>query len=83
MKKWFFTIKIQLEDTTNTQQPKTLESAFSLQEEIDYLWEENHAKTKIIKQLMDMKVTPSNINIATGTCSSKVASTHIYCVNSI
>ena len=30
-----------------------------------------------------MKVAPSNGNITTGTCSSKVASTHIYCFNNV
>ena len=32
-------------------------------------------------QSTDMKVAPSTSNITTGTCSSKVASVHIYCVD--
>ena len=62
----------------NTQEPANRKSVSSLQEEIDYLREENHAKTEIIKQLTDMKVVPSNSGITTGVCSCKVASTHTY-----
>ena len=63
---------------TNTQEPTNRKSISSLQEEIDYLQEENHAKTQIIKQLTDMKVVPSNSDITTGACNGKVASTHTY-----
>ena len=62
----------------NTQEPANRKSISSLQEEIDYLREENHAKTQIIKQLTDMKVVPSNSGITAGACSRKVASTHTY-----
>ena len=66
----------------NTQEPAKRKSISSIQEEIDYLREENHAKTQIIKHLTDMKVVPSNSDITTGACSCKLASTHTYCVNS-
>ena len=66
----------------NTQEPANRKSISSLHEEIDYLREQNHSKTQIIKHLTDMKVVPSNNDIATGACSCKLASTHIYCVNS-
>ena len=66
---------------TNTQEPGNRKSISSLQEEIDYLREENHAKIQIIKQLTDMKIAPSNSDITTVTCNCKVASTHIYRVN--
>ena len=66
----------------NTQEPANRKSISSLQEEIDYLREENHAKTQIIKHLTDMKVVPSNNDITTGACSCKLASTHTYCVDS-
>ena len=66
---------------TNTQEPANRKSISSLQEEMDYLREENHVKTQIIKHLTDMKVAPSNSDITTGTCSCKVASTHTYCVD--
>ena len=59
----------------------TLKSISSLQEEIDYLREDNHAKIHIIKQLTDIKVIPSNGNITTGTCSFKVTSSHTYRVD--
>ena len=71
-------IKKQLEDMTNTQEPAKQKSISSLQEEIDYLREENHAKTQIIKQPTNMKVVPFNSDIITGGCSCKVASTHTY-----
>ena len=66
----------------NTQEPANRKSISSLQEEIDYLREENHAKTQIIKPLTDMKVVPSNNNITSGACSCKLASTHTSCVDS-
>ena len=66
---------------TNTQEPANRKSISSLQEEIDYYSEENHAKTQIIKQFTDMKVVPSNSDSTTGACSCKVDSTHTYCVN--
>ena len=56
VKEKLYIIKKQLEDITNTQEPANRKSMSSLQEEIDYLREENHAKTQIIKQLSDMKV---------------------------
>ena len=56
----------------NTQEPANRKSISSLQEETDYLREENHAKTQIIKQITDMKVAPSNSDITKGTCSYKV-----------
>ena len=59
----------------------TLKSISSLQEEVDYLREDNHAKIHIIKQLTDIKVIPSNSNITTGTCSFKVTSSHTYRVD--
>ena len=65
----------------NTQEPANRKSISSLQEEIDYLREENHAKTQIIKHLTDMKVVPSNSDITTGACSCKVASIHTYCID--
>ena len=65
----------------NTQEPAIRKSISSLQEEVDYYSEENHAKTQIIKQFTDMKVIPSNSDISTGACSCKVASTRTYCVN--
>ena len=49
---------------------------------MDYLREENQAKTQIIRHLTDMKVVPSNNDITTAACSCKLASTHIYCVDS-
>ena len=61
---------------TKNQEPVNRKSILSFQEEIDYLREENHAKTRIIKQLTDMKVAPSNSGITTDTCSCKVASTY-------
>ena len=76
IKEQFYIIKKQLEDMVNTQEPANKESISSLQEEIDYLREENHAKTQIIKHLTDMKVVPSNNDITTGACSCKLASTH-------
>ena len=66
---------------THTKEPANQKSITSLQEEIDYLREENHAKTQTIKQLTDMKVAPSNSDITTGTCTCKVASIHTYRVN--
>ena len=66
----------------NTQELTNRKSISSLQEEIDYLREENQAKTQIIKHLTDMKVVPSNNDITTGACSCKLASTHTYCVDS-
>ena len=66
----------------NTQEPSNRKSISSLPEEIDYLREENHAKTQIIKRLTGMKVVPSNDNITAGACSCKLASTHTYCVDS-
>ena len=62
----------------NTQEPANRKSISSLQEEIDHLREENHAKTQIIKQLSDMKIVPYNSHITTGACSCKVASAHTY-----
>ena len=47
----------------NTLEPANRKSISSLQEEIDYLQEENHAKTQIIKHLTDMKVVRSNSDI--------------------
>ena len=67
---------------TNTQEPANRKSISSFQEEIDYLREENHAKTQITKHLTDMKVVPSNSDITTGACSCKVTSTHTNCVDS-
>ena len=67
---------------THTHKPANRKSISSLQEEIDYLREENHAKTQIIKHLTDMKVVPSNNDITTGACSCKLASTHTSCVDS-
>ena len=78
----FYFIKKQLEDMPNTQEPANRKSISSLQEEIDYLREENHAKTQIIKHLTDMKVVPFNSDITKGACSCKVTSTHTYCVDS-
>ena len=66
---------------TKTQEPANRKSISSLQEEIDYLREENHAKTQIIKQLTDIKVAPCSSDITTGACRCKVASTHTYCVD--
>ena len=66
----------------NTQEAANRKSISSIQEEIDYLREENHAKTQIIKHLTDMKVVPSNNDITTGAYSCKLASTHTYCVDS-
>ena len=66
----------------NTQKAANRKSISSLQEEIDYFREENHAKIQIIKYLTDMKVVPSNNNITTGACSCKLASTHTPCVDS-
>ena len=65
----------------NSQKPANRKSISSLQEEIDYLREENHAKTQIIKHLTDMKVVPSNNDITTGTSSCRLASTHTSCVD--
>ena len=75
-------IKKQLEGMVNTQELTNRKSISSLQEEIDYLREENQAKTQIIKHFTDMKVVPSNNDITTGVCSCKLASTHTYCVDS-
>ena len=63
---------------TIIQEPANRKSISSLQEKIDYLREENHAKTEIILQVTDAKVAPSNSDITTGTCSCKVASNHTY-----
>ena len=82
IKEQFYIIKKQLENMVNTQKPANKKSISSLQEEIDYLREENHAKTQRIKHLTDMKVVLSNSNITTGACSCKLASTHTYCVDS-
>ena len=82
IKEQFYIIKKQLEDMVNTQEPANRKSISSLQEEIDYLREENHAKTQIIKHLTDMKVVPFNSDITKGACSCKVTSTHTYCVDS-
>ena len=71
IKEQFYIIKKQLEDMVNTQEPANRKSISSLQEEIDYLREENHAKTQIIKHLTDMKVVPFNNDITKGTCSCK------------
>ena len=76
IKEQCYIIKKQLEDMANRK------SISSLQQEIDYLREENHAKTQIIKHLTDMKVVPSNSDIRTGACSCKLASTHTSCVDS-
>ena len=61
--------------------PANRKSISSLEEEIDYLREENHTKTQTIKQLTDMKVFPFNSDITTGACSCKVASIHTYCID--
>ena len=66
----------------NTQEPANWKSISSLQEEIDYRREENHAKTQIIKHFTDMKVVPSNNDITTGNYSCKLANTHTSCVDS-
>ena len=66
----------------NTQEPANRKSVSSLKEEIDYIREENHAKTQIIKHLTDMKVVPSNNDIISGASSCKLASTHTSCVDS-
>ena len=66
---------------THTHKPANRKSISPLQEEIDYLREENHAKTQIIKQFTDMKVVSSNSDLTTGACSCKLASTHTYCVD--
>ena len=63
IKEQLYIIKKQLEDIVNTQEPANRKSISSLQEEIDYLQEENHAKTQIIKHLTDMKVVRSNSDI--------------------
>ena len=63
---------------TNTREPANRKSISSLQEEINYLREENHGKIQLIKQLTYMKVAPSNSNVTTGTYSCKIASTHSY-----
>ena len=76
IKEQFYIIKKQIEDMTNTCEPTNRKSISSPQEEIDYLWDKNHAKTQIIKQITDMKVVPSNSDLTTGACS-KVATTHI------
>ena len=82
IKEQFYIIKKQLEDMVNTQEAANRKSISSIQEEIDYLREENHAKTQIIKHLTDMKIVPSNNDITTGAYSCKLASTHTYCVDS-
>ena len=82
IKEQFYIIEKQLEDMANTQESANRKSISSLQEEIDYLREENHLKTQIIKYLTDMKVVPSNSDITTGACSCSVASVHTYCVDS-
>ena len=82
IKEQFYIIEKQLEDMANTQESANRKSISSLQEEIDYLREENHLKTQIIKYLTDMKVVPSNSDITTGACSCNVASVHTYCVDS-
>ena len=66
----------------NTQELANRKYISSLQEEIDYLREKNHAKTQIIKHLTDMKVVPSKNDITTVACSCKLASTHTSCVDS-
>ena len=45
IKEQFYIIKKQLGDMVNSQKPANRKSISSLQEEIDYLREENHAKT--------------------------------------
>ena len=44
VKEQFYIIRKHLEDMTNTQEPANRKSISSLQEEINYLREENHAK---------------------------------------
>ena len=48
---------------TNTQEPANRKYISLFQEQIDYLQEENHAKTQIIKQLTDMKVDPPIVTL--------------------
>ena len=55
----------------NTQKPANRKSISALQEEIDYVREENHGKSPIIKNLTEMKVVPSNSDTAKGACSCK------------
>ena len=81
VKEQFSIIRKQLEDVANTDEPTNWKSISSLQEEIDYLWEENYAKTQIIKQLTDTKVVPSSSDITAGACSCKIASAHTYHVD--
>ena len=49
IKEQYYIIQKQLEDMANTQESANRKSISSLQEEIDYLREENHLKTQIIK----------------------------------
>ena len=82
IKEQFCIIKKQLDDMVNSQEPANRKSISSLQEEIDYLREENHAKIQMIKHLTDMNVVPSNNDVTTGACSCKLVNTHTYCVDS-
>ena len=58
VKEQLYIVKNQLEELTNFNQPDKNSSYInSLREEIEYLREENRAKTLIIKQLTEIKTT--------------------------